>query len=63
MSKTEHTGGRVLLALGVLLAALFILSFRLGRYGVDSQAPPAGFCSSRLLPWSDVDGQRSTPPS
>ena len=31
MSKTEHTGGRVLLALGVLLAALFILSFRLGQ--------------------------------
>ena len=36
MSKTEHTGGRVLLALGVLLAALFVLSFRLGRYGVDA---------------------------
>ena len=33
MSKTEHAGGRVLLALGVLLAALFVLSFRLGRYG------------------------------
>ena len=36
MSKTEHTGGRVLLALGVLLAALFVLSFCLGRYGVDA---------------------------
>ena len=54
MSKTEHTGGRVLLALGVLLAALFILSFRLGRYGVD-----AGTSS----PWSRRGRATSTPPS
>ena len=56
MSKTEHTGGRVLLALGVLLAALFVLSFCLGRMGW-TPAPPAGFCCSPLLPleptWTD----------
>ena len=49
MSKTEHTGGRVLLALGVLLAALFILSFRLGRYGVDT-GTTCRILLSRLLP-------------
>ena len=49
MSKTEHTGGRVLLALGVLLAALFILSFRLGRYGVDA-GTTCRILLSRLLP-------------
>ena len=49
MSKTEHTGGRVLLALGILLAALFILSFRLGRYGVDA-GTTCRILLSRLLP-------------
>ena len=49
MSKTEHTGGRVLLALGVLLATLFILSFRLGRYGVDA-GTTCRILLSRLLP-------------
>ena len=49
MSKTEHTGGRVLLALGVLLAALFILSFRLGRYGVDA-GTTCRILLSHLLP-------------
>jgi len=49
LSKTEHTGGRVLLALGVLLAALFILSFRLGRYGVDA-GTTCRILLSHLLP-------------
>ena len=49
MSKTEHTGGRVLLALGVLLAALFVLSFCLGRYGVDA-GTTCRILLSRLLP-------------
>ena len=49
MTKTEHTGGRVLLALGVLLAALFVLSFCLGRYGVDA-GTTCRILLSRLLP-------------
>lgn len=49
MSKTEHAGGRVLLALGVLLAALFVLSFRLGRYGVDA-GTTCRILLSHLLP-------------
>ena len=56
MSKTEHTGGRVLLALGVLLAALFVLSFCLGRYGVDA-GTTCRILLSPLLPleptWTD----------
>ena len=56
MSKTEHAGGRVLLALGVLLAALFVLSFRLGRYGVDA-GTTCRILLSPLLPleptWTD----------
>lgn len=49
MSKTENAGGRVLLALGVLLAALFVLSFCLGRYGVDA-GTTCRILLSRLLP-------------
>ncbi|MFQ9916126.1 MAG: hypothetical protein ACLRWQ_06805 [Flavonifractor plautii] len=52
MSKTEHTGGRVLLALGVLLAALFILSFRLGRYEVDAGTTCRILRSATSSPWS-----------